>query len=138
MTSATCGNCVCMAGPNPEALYIEVSGTSRIPVLHLDGEITVYTLPTLHARIKAAIEHGAWSIVADLEEVAFLDAEGLGAFIRARRLTQTNGGTVVLAAVPAQGQKSLEVKGLELLLPCFPTVADAVALLESWSEAPCV
>jgi anti-anti-sigma factor len=117
-------------------LYIEVDGASRIPVLHLHGEITVYTLPTLHGRIEAAMEHGAWSIVADLEQVPFLDAEGVGAFIRARKLTQANDGTVVLAAVPTQGLKSIEVKGLELLLPCFPTVAEAVALLKSCPGAP--
>lgn len=117
-------------------LYIAVAAEGRVAVLRLHGEINAYTIPALRARIEAALEHDAWSVVVDLELVPFLDSEGVGALLRAQRLINgTSGGTLLLADVPDQGRRTLEVKGLAEMLPCFPTVGAAVAFLESWPGA---
>lgn len=140
------GDCVCTSSPVGAAaerrvspfdahLYIEVEQVGGVVVLSLDGEIGAYTLPTLQARIEAALKHSAASIVVDLADVPFLDAEGIGALIRARKRAQVDGGALLLAQVPEQGRKTLAVKGLASVLPCFPTVGDAVTFLDARTAA---
>lgn len=111
-------------------LYIEVEHVAGVVVFGLHGEIDMYTLPTLQARIEAALKHDAASIVVDLADVPFLDAEGIGVLIRARRRTQVDGGTLLLAQAPEQARRTLAVKGLSAILPCFPTVQAAVMFLD--------
>ena len=128
------GDCVCRSAAPPAAgLYIEVAQDGRVTTLRLYGEINAYTVPTLWARVEAALTHEAWSLVVDLEHVPFLDSEGVGTLLRAQRLVNgTTGGTLLLAAVPAQGRKTIKVKGLDSLLAAFPSGADAAAFLQSW------
>ena len=123
------------ASPPCEAsLYVEVrqAADGRVAVLSLHGDLNTYTVPTVWARIEAAVAHGTWSLVLDLAGVGFLDAEGIGILIRAKRLAALSEGTLVLAEVAEQGRKTLRVKGLAEVLPVFPSVAAAVTFLASW------
>lgn len=114
-------------------LYIEIVSAGRVTVFRLYGELNTYTLPSLRSRVETALEHDAWSVVVDLECVPFIDSEAVGTLLRAQRhIHGASGGTLLLAAVPEQGRKTLRVKGLESLLACFPAVADALAFLDTW------
>lgn len=112
-------------------LDIETSRHGRTTVLRLSGSLDAYTVPLLTARIDAAFTSGAYNLVVGLAGVPFLDSEGIGVLLRARTRAQRGGGNLLLAAAPAQARRTLAVKGLALVLLCFPSEPAAVEFLIS-------
>lgn len=110
-------------------LYIEVNPAGQVTVLQLHGTLNAYTIGTFTARAEEAIGDGAVSLVINIEDGGFLDSEGVGALLRLRRRVQLGGGSLVLAAPPAQAVRTIAVKGLSLVLLCFESETQAVAFL---------
>ncbi len=68
----------------------QIDGTSA--VLSVNGEVDVYTAPTLRERILSAMNEGATTIVIDLSNVSFMDSTGLGILVGAlKRMRQADG-----------------------------------------------
>jgi anti-sigma B factor antagonist len=66
-------------------------------VLTVNGEVDVYTAPTLREHILTAIGEGARSVVVDLSGVSFMDSTGLGILVGAlKRLRQADGALHVV------------------------------------------
>lgn len=83
-----------------------------LPV-HVTGEIDAATAPALRDKLHDAIDaHPGALIPLDLSELEFLDSAGLGVLIAARRRATSNGGNLVLHAVPASITKLLAITGL--------------------------
>lgn len=81
-------------------------------ILHVSGEVDLFTSPKLKERILDLLEGGTTKLVLDLEQVTFMDSTGLGVLVGAlRRLTERQGS---LALVCPQGPvlRVMEVTGL--------------------------
>jgi anti-anti-sigma factor len=131
-----CGDCACATVPPEADLYVEVGSSGRVTTLRLHGTLNTYTIGMLADRVEAALKHGAVNLVVSLGNVPFLDAEGVGALLRARKRVQLGGGTLVLADAPEQARKTIAVKGLSIVLLCFAAEDVAVEFLTSWRAAP--
>ena len=116
-------------------LYIEVSRADAATVLTLRGEIDVYTVPRLRSSIQGALDHGAKNLIVNLEALEFTDSQGLGALMAGWKLARSNGGALLLAAVPKQVAKALAITGLVRYLKAFPDTAAALAHLKRTEAA---
>ncbi len=114
------------AGMRTPHLYVraerEAAPVGDVALLKAFGGVDVSTHQAFHTRVDAELARRAWSVVVNLADVPFLDAEGVGELLCAQRLVRgTTGGTLLLSAIREQGRKTLEVKGLSSLLTCFST-----------------
>lgn len=68
------------APSHPEEARVEVSVTSRPSgdrtVVHVAGEIDVYTAPALREELAGLVDAGKTDLVVDLTDVSFMDSTG--------------------------------------------------------------
>lgn len=81
-------------------------------VLTVNGEVDVYTAPTLREHILSAINEGASTVVADLRGVAFMDSTGLGVLVGALKRLRQSGGALHVVCDSEPVLKIFRVTGL--------------------------
>lgn len=96
-------------------------------VVHVSGEIDVYTVPALRERLDAEIEQGHHDLVVDLGGVTFMDSTGLGVLVGRLKLIRGVGGTMRLVSDHDRVLKVFTITGLDKVFEIFSTVDAAVA-----------
>ncbi|NAS20260.1 anti-sigma factor antagonist [Herbidospora sp. NEAU-GS84] len=86
-------------------------------VLHLAGDIDIFTTAALRRRILAAVDAGAGPLVLDMSAVNFCGAGGLGVLLHAQRRATAKGVTMTLTGVSPRLARLLEITGLGDRLP---------------------
>ncbi|HEV2875427.1 MAG TPA: STAS domain-containing protein [Thermoleophilaceae bacterium] len=82
-------------------------------VITVGGECDLNAAPALSVAVEAAFQHGASTIVVDLQEVTFIDSTAIGILLAARERLRRSGGTFeVVCSVPAV-VRVLEIVGME-------------------------
>jgi anti-sigma B factor antagonist len=106
---------------------------SGVPVVAVPAEVDVTTSGWLREALLEASGPGHATVVVDMTRTRFCDASGLHALIRAHKRAVSEGGELRLV-VPADGvvARIVSLTGLDLNLPCFSSVAGALA----WTPAP--
>lgn len=97
------------------------------PVLHVAGEIDVYTAPRLRERLLELAHSGATTVVADLSGVSFVDSTGLGVLVSGLKRFREAGGDLVLVVTQPQVLKVLEITGLTEVFTIHADVGEATA-----------
>ena len=77
-------------GYTPVEIHTCVDTDNRVAVIRVGGEIDVATAPLVQQAILAQIQCRT-STIADLADVTFLDASGVGMLIRADQLARRRG-----------------------------------------------
>ncbi|MFF4031066.1 STAS domain-containing protein [Streptomyces sviceus] len=98
-----------------------------ITVLGLDGEIdhqSVGGLTRALARADAAVGR---RVVIDLSRVTFMDSSGVNALIAAFQSAQAAGGWLRLVVVRGAVLRTLQLVGLDTVIPFHETLEDALA-----------
>lgn len=96
-------------------------------VLSLGGELDVATAPLVTGRVRELVEQGHSRIVLDLAHLEFCDCSGLGALLRAQKITAGAGGWARLSRVPGMTRRIAEITGLREALVCYDSAAEALA-----------
>lgn len=108
-------------------LDITTSHSGARTVVHVSGEIDVYTVPSLRDRLDAEIERGEHELVVDLTGVTFMDSTGLGVLVGRLKLIRGVGGTMRLVSDHDRVLKVFTITGLDKVFEIYRTVDDAVA-----------
>jgi anti-anti-sigma factor len=127
-TTGTAGRSVRSAG-----LAIESYDCDGWAVLMADGELDVYTAPSLRARFSEIISQGRTHLLVDFSTVSFVDAAGLGSLVGALGATRAAGGTLRLVGQASLG-RLLEITLLHEALPLFSSLEAAAAHEETSAE----
>lgn len=90
------------------------------PVLRVQGEVDVYTSPTLRDELYRLIDGGATQVAIDLTNMDFIDSSGLGVFVGALKRIRERSGDLELRAMQPSTRKVLEITGLTQVF----TIAD--------------
>jgi anti-sigma B factor antagonist len=116
-------------GIRPPAAYsiAEGEGVAGVSVIVLRGELDLAAAPALRQRIDAAMSGRA--LVIDLEETTFIDSAVLKELLRARAELAAHDVRLVLAAVPQQVRKLLDLTRTAALFDEAPDAATAVRRL---------
>lgn len=100
---------------------------SGVVVVEVDGEVDVYTAPTLRQHLRDASTGSAPRVVVDMARVTFLDSTGLGVLVGAMGRVREADGTLHLVVSSDHILKVLRITGLDALIPVDDTLESALA-----------
>jgi anti-sigma B factor antagonist len=106
-------------------LSLTTRSVSGFAVLHVGGEIDVYTAPQVRERLIEMVGGGERRVIVDLGRVDFLDSTGLGVLVGAHRRLRVNGGTLRLVCPHERLLKIFRITGLDTVFDIHPSVEDA-------------
>jgi len=113
-----------------EEAVVEVSVTSRPSgkrtVVHVSGEVDVYTAPMLREELAALIDAEHANLVVDLAEVSFMDSTGLGVLVGALKKIRTLGGELRLVIDQEKVLKVFRITALTQVFPIYATLDEAL------------
>ena len=109
-------------------MEIRITNYKRCDVIKIIGRVDSSTAPILEQNIKNLMEAGHYHIILDLSEMEFISSAGLRVLISAHKNGRRyNRGEVVLAAVPTNILKALDLAGFTSLFHLQKDVLTAVA-----------
>ncbi|MEV4289777.1 STAS domain-containing protein [Nonomuraea bangladeshensis] len=86
-------------------------------LVHLSGDIDIFTTARLRKRLITALDHSTDLLVLDLSRVTFCGAGGLGVLVGVQGRARRRGITVALTGVPARMTRLLRITGLDHRFP---------------------
>nr|WP_052478750.1 STAS domain-containing protein [Kibdelosporangium sp. MJ126-NF4]CEL20485.1 Anti-sigma F factor antagonist (spoIIAA-2); Anti-sigma B factor antagonist RsbV [Kibdelosporangium sp. MJ126-NF4]CTQ97709.1 Anti-sigma F factor antagonist (spoIIAA-2); Anti-sigma B factor antagonist RsbV [Kibdelosporangium sp. MJ126-NF4] len=95
-------------------------------VLHVTGEIDMSTAPVLAEACDQAIESANSRLVVDLSDVTFFGSAGLAVLLDVRQRGEQAGVQVRLVAAGRAVLRSIEIAGMQEMLPVYPDLAGAL------------
>jgi len=110
---------------------VELTVTSRQEgvrtVITVNGEIDVYTAPSLRERFNELVAGGNYDLVVDMAGVEFLDSTGLGVLVGGLKRVRSHEGTLRLVCAQEKILKVFRITGLTKVFPIYATLEDALA-----------
>ena len=108
---------------------LSISSESRgeVTIVHVGGEIDVYTAPMLREHLDEHIAQGRHHLVVDLESVPFMDSTGLGVLVGRLKLIRVNNGTLRLVCSSERILKVFSITGLDKVFQIFASLDEALA-----------
>jgi len=108
-------------------LSISSDARDDVTIVHVGGEIDVYTAPVLRERLDEHISAGRDHLVVDLENVSFMDSTGLGVLVGRLKLVRVTNGSLRLVCSSERILKVFSITGLDKVFHIFGSVDDALA-----------
>src|SRR2546423_13457374 len=102
-----------------EALTIEARYERGYPVVTVAGEIDIATAARLRERLFE-LAGGGRPLVADLDQVRFIDSAGLAVLVGAANRAAAHGGRLHVVCAPPRTRPLLRLAGLDRRLPPAP------------------
>lgn len=96
-------------------------------VVHVGGEIDVYTAPLVREKLDEQITAGRNDLVVDLTDVTFLDSTGLGVLVGRLKLTRSLGGSMRIVGTDDRVLKVFAITGLDKVFDIHADVDSALA-----------
>ncbi|QGV77276.1 STAS domain-containing protein [Streptomyces ficellus] len=110
----------------PGRLSIDRSSVNGVRVVALRGEIDHDVKDVLSTALLPRDGQDGARLVVDLSGVTFMDSSGINVFIAAHRAQAGPPGRLRFAGVREPVLRIIEIVGLDSLIPCHPTVEEAV------------
>jgi len=107
-------------------LVIETRREGEAAVVSLEGEVTVFSSPSLRQRLQKVMDASPGRIVLDLSGVLYVDSSGVATFVDALRQMRGQGGEMVLAGISERVRGVIEIARLDTLFPMAGTVEEAL------------
>ncbi|MDH6223078.1 MULTISPECIES: STAS domain-containing protein [Streptomyces] len=106
----------------------QTTAAEAISVITLHGDIDYHNID--HLRDVLLFPHGAAAArtVISLSAVTFIDSSGINAFITAHHAAQGSGGWLRLAGPFKSVMHVIRIVGLDGIIPCYPTLQQALAV----------
>ena len=119
-----------------KALTIRVRREADYVLVRLAGEVDIATVAGLRERLWALAADGT-SLVADLDQVTFIDAAGLGALADAAVRAAAHGSRLHVVCARHQTRRLFRITGLDRRIPLATTLAEGLgALARARGKAP--
>ena len=110
-------------------LIIQVRHEPGYVIATVAGEIDIATVGQLRQRLVMLAECGQ-PVIADLEQVSFMDAAGLGALVGASRRAAANGASLRVVCSRRETRRLFRLTGLDRQVPLAHTLAEALHALQ--------
>ncbi|WP_317440693.1 STAS domain-containing protein [Streptomyces collinus] len=109
----------------PEPLRVTSTTTDTATIVAVSGEIDHNTAaPLIQALAPEQLGERPRAVV-DMREVSFMDSSGINVLLAAHRdLTPT--GSLRLAGVQNSVMRTLQLVGVDSIIPCYPSLTDAL------------
>ena len=104
-----------------------VGDASGVPVVVAPEEVDITNADELRAALRQAATRGPGAFVVDLTSTTFCDSAGVHALVEAYKRARAEGGQVLVAVSGRSVPRILALTGVDRMLPCFPSLAEALA-----------
>jgi anti-sigma B factor antagonist len=95
-------------------------------VVVVNGEIDVYTAPSLRERLNELVAAGHHDLIVDMQGVDFLDSTGLGVLVGGLKRARALDGALQLVCGQEKILKVFRITGLTRVFPIHPTLEQAL------------
>jgi anti-sigma B factor antagonist len=109
-----------------DALVVQVRLQGGCTVITVAGEVDIATAPQLGHHLAALAGSGR-PVIADLDQVSFIDAAGLRVLAAAARQAAAGGGSLHVMSGRYQVRRVFALTGLDRQIPLARTLAGALA-----------
>ena len=92
---------------------VDVEEKNTVPIVHVKGEIDIYTCPELRTALTKVVDSGHKKFILDLEHIHYIDSTGLGTIAHTARTIEEKQGHIFIISTKKQVKKIFEVSGLE-------------------------
>lgn len=96
-------------------------------ILDVEGEVDIYTAPSLRDQVSGLVDEGRSKIVVNLLGVGFMDSSGLGALVAALKRVKERDGDLRVVCDEGPVRRVLSITGLQQVFSVFPTVEAATS-----------
>jgi anti-sigma B factor antagonist len=96
-------------------------------VVHVGGDLDVYSAPQLKEALAEALERDGGALILDLSDVHFIDSTALGVLATSLRESQGRGGGFQLVIEDPYLLKIFRITGFDGVFPIYSKVADALS-----------
>jgi anti-sigma B factor antagonist len=103
-----------------------------IPVLHITGELDLYTSPKLRTALESLLIRGHQRLVVNLLKTTYLDSTGLSILTAALKKFRDAGGNMALVFEQPQIDRMFTITGLNEIFPIYKEEAEAIAGAKGW------
>jgi anti-sigma B factor antagonist len=117
-----------------KALTITARRGPGYVVVTVAGEVDIATVAELRERLAALAVSGV-PLVADLDQVSFIDATGLGALAGAAREATEHGTSLHVVCARPQTRRLFRVTGLDRQIPLAHDLAEVLRALGAGQDA---
>jgi anti-sigma B factor antagonist len=117
-----------------KALSIRARRKPGYVIVAVAGEVDIATVARLRERLSALAAHGV-PLVADLNQVSFIDATGLGALAGAAREAAAHGTSLHVICARPQTRRLFRVTGLDRQIPLARDLAEVLDALDAGRDA---
>ncbi|MFI7422362.1 STAS domain-containing protein [Nonomuraea sp. NPDC049684] len=93
------------------------ASASASTLVHLSGDIDIFTTTRLRKRLITALDHSTDLLVLDLSRVTFCGAGGIGVLVCVQGRARARGITLALTGVPPRMARLLRITGLDHRFP---------------------
>ncbi|MEU8788300.1 STAS domain-containing protein [Streptomyces sp. NPDC048643] len=114
------------AAEQPTRLSIAQTTTRGMRVLVLSGEVDADNVDALRQALQIHDGESRTSVL-DLGGVTFIDSSAINVLVAAHREATSAGGWIRLAALTAPVKRVVELVGIDTVIGCYPTLAQALA-----------
>ncbi|SRR6266849_4448471 len=118
-----------------EALTIRVRRERGYVIVAVAGEIDIATVTGLRERFSGLTASGR-PLIADLDQVSFIDSAGLGALVGVAKRAGQYGGSLHVVCGRRQVRQLFGLTGLDRQIPLARTLAEALESLGATRENP--
>ncbi len=94
----------------------------------VEGEVDAHTAPQLKSAIAAALDRGSTELIADLDQVTFMDSTGLGVLVGGLKRLREVGGELRIVCTRRPILRILEITGLDKVIPLYSALAEATSV----------
>jgi anti-sigma B factor antagonist len=98
-----------------------------IEIIHVQGEIDMYTAPRLRELLIDLAVTGSYQLVVNLDKVGFPGSTGLGVLVGGLKRVRAHDGSLNLVCTQQPILKILKITGLTQVFGIYQTVDQAIA-----------
>ncbi|GGA92628.1 anti-sigma factor antagonist [Ornithinibacillus halotolerans] len=103
-------------------LQIQIDSKNNLSIVHLSGEIDVYTAPKLKEALLPLTKTHNGLVEVDLEKVSYMDSTGLGVFINALKLSTEHDCKLRLVNLQDRVLRLFQITGLHEIMDLNSTI----------------
>lgn len=97
----------------------------RAVVFDIEGEIDLFNTSEIKQALQLAVASNQFRIIANMENVAYIDSTGIGVFLSVLKTLRDSGGDLKLAALSPAVQKVFQLTRLSGFFQVYPDIETA-------------
>jgi len=103
-------------------LSIDTVKENNQMIVHVSGEVDIYTAPDLKKQLLELTKQKGQSVVVDLSDVNYMDSTGIGVFISTLKSTKENDSHLKLVNLQSQVMRLFDITGLNEIIEIQPEI----------------